>query len=320
MKKQCLFSAPFSFLPDDVIRKYRNFMPTEFREIWSRADLLPDDKLTAWAMNPGQNFIVDESILEYFPNIQVLSTPSTGSNHIDRDVCARRGVAVFSLLDNRSVLDTISASAEFTFLLLINSLRRLDFSLPEVTEGRWRANEDEMRGRELAGKHIGLVGLGRIGRRMARYCQAFDATVSFYDPYVKTEEIPAWPLKRIFEDSDAVCICPALTDETRGMIDYNLLKRLRTGASFVNTSRGEVLVDADLARILAERPDLRVGLDVLTGEVTASQYQSPLIEYHRKGQIVITPHIAGATVESQAKAAIGALNSFEAYYSASKIP
>lgn len=315
MKEYCLFSAPFSFLPEETIQAYKAFMPTEFREIWKREDLQRDDNLVAWAMNPGQNFIVDNTILDLFSNIQVLSTPSTGSNHIDRESCKRRGVAVYSLLDDRTTLNTISASAEFTFLLLLNSMRRLDFSLPEVTEGRWRAREDDMRGYELAGKHVGLVGLGRIGRRMARYCQAFDASVSYYDPYVSEESLPSWPLEKIFKNSDAVCICPSLTSETAGMINYDLMSRLKYGASFVNTSRGEVLIEDDLARLLAERPDLRVGLDVLAGEVTAIQYQSPLIEYHRRGQIVITPHIAGATVESQAKAAIGALNSLKLFFS-----
>jgi len=313
MKEYCLFSAPFSFLPKETIQAYQEFMPTQFREIWTRDDLTPDNELIAWAMNPGQNFIVNDAVLDMFPNMKVLSTPSTGSNHIDREACEQRGIAVFCLLDDRPVLDTITASAEFTFLLLLNSLRRLDFSLPEVTEGRWRAKEDEMRGHELAGKHVGLVGLGRIGGKMARYCQAFDATVSYYDPYVKNDHIPNWSLEEIFEKSDAVCICPALTDETRGMINFNLISRLKSGASLINTSRGEVIVDADLAKVLSERPDLRVGLDVLAGEVTATQYQSPLIEYHRQGQIVITPHIAGATIESQAKAAIGALNSFKRF-------
>jgi len=315
MNKNCLFSAPFSFLPKETIQAYEAFMPTEFREVWRRDDLHPDSQLIAWAMNPGQNFIVDDSILDIFPNIAVLSTPSTGSNHIDLQACERRGVAVYSLLDDRPVLDTITASAEFTFLLLLNSMRRLDISLPEVTEGRWRAREDEMRGHELAGKHVGLVGLGRIGSKMARYCQAFGATVSYYDPYVQSGAIPNWSLEDIFEKSDAVCICPALTSETAGMINYDLISRLKNGASFVNTSRGEVVVDDDLASLLSERSDLRVGLDVLAGEVTASQYQSPLIEYHRRGKIVITPHIAGATVESQAKAAIGALNSLKRYFS-----
>ena len=307
LDEYCLFSAPFSFLPAAILGDYRDFMDTRFEEIWRREQLAHDEQMTAWVMNPGQNFMIDDSVLDLYPNLQVLSTPSTGSNHINRQDCAQRGIAVFSLLDDREMLNSISASAEFTFLLLLNSMRRLDSSLPEVSAGRWRAKEDEMRGNELAGKQVGLVGLGRIGRRMARYCQAFDAAVAYYDPYVNEPEVPVWPIEKIFEEADAVCICCSLTEETTGMIDYDLLRRLRPSASFINSSRGEVVNEKALAKILSERTDLKVGLDVLAGEVTNTHHESPLMEYHRQGRIVITPHIAGATVESQAKAARGAL-------------
>lgn len=311
----CLFSAPFSFLPDATLDDYRDFMDTRFEEIWHREQLTHDEQLSAWVMNPGQNFIIDNSVLDQYPNLRVLSTPSTGSNHINRQDCAQRGIAVFSLLDDREILNSISASAEFTFLLLLNSMRRLDSSLPEVSAGRWRANEDEMRGNELAGKQVGLVGLGRIGRRMARYCQAFDANVAYYDPYVDEPEIPAWPIEKIFEDADAVCICCSLTEETTGMINYDLMRRLQPQASLINSSRGEVVDEKALAKILGERTDLKVGLDVLAGEVTNTHHDSPLMEYHRQGRIVITPHIAGATVESQAKAAQGALRLLQRFVS-----
>lgn len=303
----CLFSAPYSFLPDQIINEYKSHMPTVFREIWKRDDLAYDEGVIVWVMNPGQNFVIDDSILDFYPNLKILSTPSTGSNHINRIDCEQRNIEVFCLLDDREILNSISASAEFTFLLLLNSMRRLDFSLPEVSEGRWRAREDDLRGHELSGKNVGIIGLGRIGSRMARYCRAFDASVAYYDPYVHNPDIPNWSLEDIFSKSDAVCTCCSLTEETTGMINYDLLKRLNAGASYINTSRGEVINETDLVRVLSERPDIKVGLDVLAGEVTNTHHASPLIEFHRNGQIVITPHIAGATIESQSKAAIGAL-------------
>jgi len=164
-----------------------------------------------------------------------------------------------------------------------------------------------MRGHELRGKRVGLVGLGRIGRRMARYCEAFDAFVGYCDPYVSDSRYRSSSLEEIFDESDAVCICCRLTDETKGMIDQKLLLRLKNGAVLVNTSRGEVVVETALLEALRIRPDLKVALDVLDGEVTQSHTRSPLLELHNRGQIMITPHIAGATVESQMKAATIAL-------------
>jgi phosphoglycerate dehydrogenase-like enzyme len=312
---KCLFSAPFSFL-GGVRDEYASFMPTEFREIWTREAVTPDAEVTVWAPNPGQSFIVDDQVLPAFPNLKVVATPSTGSNHIDRAACARRGVAVYSLLDNREGLNRITASAEFTFLLLLNALRRLDRGIIEVTEGRWRDREDFLRGHELADKHVGLVGYGRIGHKLSRWSQAFDATVSYYDPYVPEDGIPAWPIARIFAESDVVAVCCQLNDETRGMIGRALLDRLKPGATFVNSSRGEVIDEAALAAVLAERPDLRVAVDVLSGEVRGEALKSPLVPFHRSGQIVIAPHIAGAAIESQSKAAAATLEILRRHFGA----
>lgn len=299
---KCLFSAPFSFMPD-IQKDFQAVIPTVFREIWDKGELKPDPVLTAWVMNPGQHFVIDDEVLNLLPNLDVLVTPSTGRNHIDLVACGRRGIPVYSLLDDRDALDTISASAEFTFLLLLNTLRRLDIALQEVSARRWRKREHLMRGRELSGKKVGLVGFGRIGHRLARYCIAFEAEVVYHDPYVEDEEFQAYSLEELFSQCDVVCICCTLSPETTGMINRSLLMRLREGACLINTSRGEVINEQDLVAVLETRPDLRVGLDVLAGEVTNAHLASPLLEMHDRGQIVITPHIAGATVESQTNAA-----------------
>ena len=306
MTDKCLFSAPFSFMPD-IQEDFQALGPTVFREIWDREALEPDPALTAWVVNPGQRFVIDDEVLGLYPNLSVLVTPSTGTNHIDVAACARRGIPVYSLLDDREALNTISASAEFTFLILLNTLRRLDVAVQEVSARRWRDREDLMRGRELGGKKIGLVGFGRIGHRLARYCTAFEAEVVYHDPYVKDQEFQACPLEELFSQCDVICSCCTLSPETIGMINRSLLMRLKEGACLINTSRGEVINEEDLVAVLKTRPDLRVGLDVLAGEVTDTHLTSPLLEMHDRGQIVITPHIAGATVESQTKAATIAL-------------
>jgi len=297
-----LFSAPFSFL-GGLQEEFRRLLPTTFREIWKRQELAPDPTLTAWIVNPAQGFRVDASVLKDLPALSVLITPSTGTNHLDLEACRQRGVTVYSLLDDREGLNEIAASAEFTFLLLLNTLRRLDRGAGEVTAGRWRDREEFLRGSELQGKRVGILGLGRIGRRIARYCSAFGAEVAYTDPYVTSADTPAVPLEELFSRSDIVCICCALTPETNGLVGAALLSRLKPGACLVNTSRGEVLVEQDLTRVLADRPDLRVGLDVLAGEPVGLHRRSPLLEFHRSGQIVVTPHVAGATAESQTQAA-----------------
>lgn len=304
---RCLFSAPFDFLGDSLRGEYARWIPTEFREVWRVDDLTANQGVTAWVPNPGQHFVIDARVLALFPKLQVVVTPSTGRNHIDREACSRRGVAVYSLLDDRETLESISASAEFSFLLLLNALRRLDIGLQAVSSGRWRAREEELRGYELAGKQVGVVGLGRIGRRLARYCGAFDAQVAYHDPFVTDPVLPAWPLEQVFAEADIVCVCCSLTPDTTNLVNGGLLRRLRPNAVLVNTARGEVIAEHDLAAVLRERGDIRVALDVLAGEVSDTHLTSPLMPFYESGRIVITPHMAGVTRESQTKAARGAL-------------
>ena len=177
--KSCLFSAPHQFLSSEIKDEYQATMPTLFREIWDKNELFDGEQISAWVVNPGQRFVVGVDVLSSFSNLDVVVTPSTGINHIDLKECKKNGIAVFGLLDNRKCLDTITASAEFSFLLLLNTLRRVDVAAKEVTEGRWRHREDLLRGNELTGKKVGIVGFGRIGKKLARYCEAFDGHISF---------------------------------------------------------------------------------------------------------------------------------------------
>ena len=289
-------------------------MHTEFREIWTTSDLTPSNNINAWIVNPGQQFVINGDVLKFFPKVELIITPSTGKNHIDENECSKKNVKVFGLLDVRNILDTITASSEFTFLLILNALRRLDFAINEVSQNRWRDNEDQLRGYELNGRTVGLVGLGRIGSNIARWCKVFGAIVYYNDPYVNSKVYQSISLNEIFSNSDIVCISCILSEETKGFINFELLSMLKHNSALINTSRGEVLNEADLVKVLNERDDIHVCLDVLSGEVTNSQFSSPLLDYHKKGRITITPHIAGATFDSQLKAANGALELLKNYY------
>lgn len=302
-----LFTAPHGFLSDLVRARYEA-LGTRFREAWHPDELDDKHDEIAWVTNPGQHFIVDDAVLDRFPRLQVVATPSTGTNHLHLEACTRRGLRIFSLLDNRSALEGISASAEFTFLMILNGLRRLDLGMQEAREGRWRSREDLLRGRELQGKTVGLVGFGRIGRKLAAYCRPFGCQVVYYDPYVappadgNAARVPE--LNDLWEASDVIVICCQLNEETRGMIRGDLIERARTGALIVNTSRGEIIDEGELREVLCRREDVTFCADAVTGEVENRHGDSPLMDLFRFGRILLTPHIAGATNESQEKAAV----------------
>jgi D-3-phosphoglycerate dehydrogenase len=309
-----LFTAPHTFLPKtDAL--FRGFDPV-FMEAWSVDALPPTDRIEYWIPNPGQHFAIDSDVLTRFPSLVAISTPSTGTNHIDRASCRKRGVRVYSLLDDRSALEEISASAEFTFLHVLNALRRIDVAIEAVRAGGWRDDEDRFRGRELQGLRVGLVGIGRIGTRLARYFDAFGCTVSAHDPHGDCPDgvRPVPSLNDLFGDSDVLVVCCSLTEETAGMIGAGHMRALPQGAIFVNTARGEVLQEDEVAGVLEDRRDLVLAVDVISGEVDGSFPESPLFEAALSGKALVTPHIAGATTESQLKAAQAAIRLLREYH------
>lgn len=233
--------------------------------------------------SPASGRHYNAEFLGKHPGLRVIATASTGTNHIDLDACAARGIKVLSLLDDRDGLNTISASAEWTFKLILEGLR---LKKPY---------------HELQGRTVGLVGYGRIGMNIRDWCMAFKlrarSHIKVYDPHKDIYKPES--LEGIFDKCNVVVICCALTDETRGMITYDLLRRLPPDAVLVNTARGEVINEADLCRFMAARPDVRVCLDVVTGEVDGTANPTRL----RQLGAYVTDHIAGETYESRTKAA-----------------
>lgn len=304
----CLFSAPADFL-GELKGQFLQKMPTKFIEVWDELDIPSDAHFSTWIVNPGQRFIVDRHVLNKFPVLKLIITPSTGQNHINIKDCEDANIKVLSLLDDRQTLDTIRASSEFTFLAILMALRNIRYAFDEVGAGRWRHNEENLRGRELIGKRVGIVGFGRIGQNIARWSECFDAEVNYFDPHVEIrEDLKLETLDQIFSESDVVCVCCTYVESTHGLIRKKQLTSMRSNAVLINTSRGEVIDEDDLVQFARERPDVAVGLDVLSGEVTDTHFESPLINMHRNGRLFVTPHIAGATVESQSKAASAALS------------
>ena len=223
-----------------------------------------------------------------YPGLQAIATPSTGRDHIDLDACEKAGVKVYGLTDDREALEEIRASSEFTFLCILMGLRRID-RLIGSTDRREPTHE-------LYKKHVGIVGMGRIGSNLARWCAAFDATVDYYDPYKAGYSLS---LDELFAECDIVCVTCSLTKETAHMVDRPLLESMKKDAVLVNTSRGAVINEYDLVDVLRIRPDLTAVLDVLEGELDKSHVKSPL--WFLKN-VILTPHIAGHTIESNAKA------------------
>lgn len=272
------FRAPLDF-DRAVLAEYQEAF--KMAQAW-KADLFNMHLITTVVCSPADRTHYSAKWLDNRPALRILATASTGTNHIDLEACAARGIKVLSLLDDRAGLNTISASAEWTFKLILEGLR---LKRPY---------------HELQGRTVGLVGFGRIGEKVREYLIPFDyETAYIHDPHRRLGGFIDTALGQLFLKCNVIVICCALTDETRGMITYDLLRRLPPDAVLVNTARGEIVNEADLCRFMAARPDVRVCLDVVAGEVDGTANPERL----RQLGAYVTDHIAGETYESRTKAA-----------------
>ena len=242
---------------------------------------------------------IDAAMIAAAPDLKVVTTATTGADHIDAVALTARGIPLMTLAGQIEVLSQLTAAAEHSWLLLMACARQLRAAVGHVLEGGW--NRVEFPGLMLRNRRLGLVGCGRIGQCMARYGRAFDMDVVGVDP-----AIDPWPegltridLEGLFETSDCISVHVPLNDATRGLVSAPLLARVRPGAIIVNTSRGEIVDEAALLHGLRAGRIGAAGLDVLTGEPDIADH--PLRAYARAhDNLVITPHIGGFSPDAVA--------------------
>jgi D-3-phosphoglycerate dehydrogenase len=247
---------------------------------------------------------IDATVFDAAPRLKAVVTPTTGLNHIDVEEAARRGIRILSLRGATEFLRGVRATAEHTLALTLALLRHLPAAVGHAAAGGW--NREAYKGREICGKTIGVVGYGRLGRLVARYFQAFDATVLACDPNVEVTAVPRAiervTLEALVMRADIITLHVSLSPETRLMIGPSHFAAMRPAAWFINTSRGELVDEDALLQALAAGRLAGAALDVLADEDSLGMNQRPIVQYAREhANLILTPHIGGWTYESQEK-------------------
>ncbi len=249
--------------------------------------------------------LMDKELFAAAPHLRALVSATTGLDHIDLAAATANGVTVLSLQGETEFLEGMSATAELTWGLLLSLLRHIPQASKSVKTGGW--DRDAFRGNELRGKRLGILGLGRLGRKVAEYGRAFGMTVAACDPYASDwpKSVESRPtLEALLEGAQIISIHVPLNDETRGVVDGDMLTRLPEGAVLINTSRGAVVDEAALLAALDSGRLAGAGLDVVADEFCCGPSDALLAHARDHGNLIITPHIGGATVESMAKAEV----------------
>ena len=243
---------------------------------------------------------LDREIIDRGQRLRAVATPSTGLDHLDLDALGERNIALLSLKGETGFLSLITSTAEMAWALLLAVVRRLPPAFEAAKRGRWA--RDEFRGHQLAGKTLGILGYGRLGRIVADYALAFRMRVIVNDvlPVDPAPGVEVVDLDTLLRESDVLSLHVHLTEETRHFIDAGKLSRMKPGAVLINTSRGGIVDEDALLTALQDEALGGAGLDVVDGEWDEHLAEHPLIRYARGGgNIVISPHTGGVTHEAQ---------------------
>ena len=238
--------------------------------------------------------MVDAAMLAAGKQLVVVARAGVGLDNIDVEAATKQGVMVVNAPQSN-----VLSAAEHTMALILSIARNVPQAHSALTAGRWERSKWE--GIELAGKTLGILGLGRIGTLVAQRARAFDMRLVAYDPYVSAERgrelgVEMTTLERVVEQADVLTIHLPKNKETTGIINADMLKRAKRSLRIVNVARGGIADEADLAEALRNGTIAGAALDVFTKEPVTD---SPLFAL---GNIVVTPHLGASTREAQDRA------------------
>lgn len=285
------------FVPPDVLSVLAGFVPTGFQ--WRpldqaapaerrRAVFAEADYMFAYPGDPTRDELGAAHRLKLF---QLLSA---GHDWLDLDLFRRCGIPVAANDGSNAV-----STAEHTVLLMLALLKQLPQHHLATTGGTWLAMEKTLQLRELRGKVVGLLGFGRIAQHVANRLRAFGAAVLYHKPQRAAPELEqaAGAEYRTLDDllkaSDILSLHLPLRNDTRGIIDGRALSLMRPGSWLVNTARGALVEETALIAALTSGHLAGAGLDVFAHEPI--EPESPLL---RLPSVVLTPHIAGVTLDA----------------------
>lgn len=263
------------------------------------------DDVTDWVTDPAPRYRIDSDLVDaLMPSLCRIGSPSTGTTHIAGEVLSG-GLTVRCLRDvPPEQLARITSSSEHTFFLFLALLRRCK-QLFSTDLSKWRDDLPSFRGRQAAGMKVLIFGYGRIGSNLGRYLNAFGAEVRYFEPDLSKHTanhnfVSSHDLLDVVSSVDAVFLCFHWSKENDRFFGAKLLDEMRHDSYLINTSRGENLDELHLAKLIEGGKFAGVALDVMQDEQSKDFGASPLLELEKKNErLIITPHIAGASYDSE---------------------
>lgn len=240
---------------------------------------------------------VTKEVIEAGKSLKVVGRAGIGVDNIDIDTATVKKIPV--VYSPRGSTITV---AEITVAQIINLARNLVFASITTKQGKWL--KKSLKGMEINGKTLGLIGLGRIGIEVAKRCKAFNMNIIAFDPYIKSNIAKELDItlcsniNEIYENSDFISIHSILTDETKGMLNLEAFKKMKNTVYVINYSRGGIINEKDLVEAVEKKLISGAALDVFENEPLTKDS----ILCKENLNILLTPHIGATTYEAQLNA------------------
>ncbi len=235
---------------------------------------------------------VTSETLQGATQLRVIGRAGVGVDNIDVAAATMRGIVVMNAPDGNTI-----TTAEHTIALLVSLARRIPQANTSLKAGKWERKK--FVGVELQGKTLGIIGLGRIGRVVAGRARALGMHIVAYDPFIAPEqahdlEIELAPLEEVYTRADFLTVHTPLTNETRGLIDREVLSKMKHGARIINCARGGLIDEDALFEAIKAGAIAGAAIDVFSQEPPPANH--PLLGLE---EVIVTPHLGASTAEAQ---------------------
>ncbi len=241
---------------------------------------------------------VTKAVIAAAKNLRVVGRAGVGVDNVDIDASTQSGVVVMNTPGGNTV-----TTAELSFTMLLSLARKVPQAHATMVAGKW--DRKLFQGVELAGKTLGILGMGRIGTEVAKRAIAFGMRVLAYDPYLTEERAKAIgaefaaDLDAVYREADFITVHMPVTKETKEMLNAAAFAKMKPGVKIVNCARGEIICEADLIAALESNKVAGAALDVFAVEPLPADHP-----YRKQANLILTPHLGASTEEAQEKCGI----------------
>jgi len=256
---------------------------------------------------------IDEKVIKSLPSsIKIISNFAVGFGNIDHEAAKKRNIIVTNTPD---VLT--DATAEIAMLLILGACRRANEGMEYAKKENWKWSADFLIGKQLTGSRLGILGMGRIGRALAKIAKSFGMEIHYRNRSRLSPEIENGAkfhesIKSLFSVSDVLSICCPATKETKNIINKETLEYFPTGAIITNVARGDMIEDEAMVEALNNRKIYAIGLDVYKGEPKINS------GYLNQPTAFILPHLGSATKKTRTAMADLAISNIDEFFNTGK--